>query len=64
MSAALREDEELPASAEDETVSVCRRLLYQIAEDPGLRPSYRVAARRHLRRLAEEAAVPDMGGLT
>lgn len=38
-----------------DTVTVALELLRRIAEDPILRPSYRIAARRHLRRLKGEA---------
>ncbi|HVC62375.1 MAG TPA: hypothetical protein VND19_18685 [Acetobacteraceae bacterium] len=51
---------EAPPDPVPATTDVALRLLHQIAEDPMLRPSYRVAARRHLRRLAEaEAAAAE-----
>ncbi len=45
------DEDEAPA-----TVSLALELLHAIAEDAGLRPSRRIAARRHFRRLARMAA--------
>ena len=39
------------SDAEARTIALALQILADIAEDPFMRPSYRAAARRHLRRL-------------
>ena len=47
-----------PAEAPPDAVELARDLLHRIAEDAGLRPSHREAARRHLARLRAGAGRP------
>ncbi len=47
---------EIEIEGAPEAVGLAEALLTKIAEDPGLRPSYRMAARRYFRELRKAAA--------